>query len=108
MSLSCAICTRPIAEPALREPRGLNDALVPVCEPCATEPVVPKENIPVRILRRPPANEHAQRIREHRDRLRAQGLCVNGAAHGASASGQLCTDCAERNRRSERRRQRSS
>lgn len=37
MTSCCAICTASITGPVQREPLGRNDALVPVCNRCATE-----------------------------------------------------------------------
>ena len=93
MSISCAICTDVIEGKPRYEPLGTDDAMVPVCTPCATEPVVPKEIIPTRCLRREAPNPRAAQIREHRNALKAQGLCVNGASHGAISRGRLCERC---------------
>ena len=91
----CALCLDPIADVVRREPLGKNDALVAVCDGCAYEEIKPKHRLTAHTRREPPAlSSRAYRIKEHRDRLVAEGLCANGRNHGKAQPGKrTCADC---------------
>lgn len=92
----CAVCLRELRDAYTREPIGRDDAPVVVCVSCATTPVpdVPPSRRPDR---REPTTDRAAAIREHRDRLIARGVCVNGEQHGPAVNGRrVCRRCAER------------
>jgi hypothetical protein len=93
-SVSCAVCVSPIDGDALYEPIGRDDALVPVCARCARDPV-PDPPEPVRhAVREEPQSPRAQQIRERRDRLAREGICIWGASHGPAVERKLCASCA--------------
>lgn len=92
-AVSCAVCVRLIDGEPIFEPIGRDDALVPVCKACATKPVIPKHRIPHTVITRDPPTPRAVQIREHRDALAAQGICIYGESHGPATSGKLCAKC---------------
>jgi len=103
---TCGVCIGDIGRPIHYEPIGRDDALIPVCHRCSTESVVPKDDKPL-AFRREPTNERGWKIREHRDNLVRQGLCSDGAAHGALVPGtRHCQPCLDKRRARDRSRPR--
>lgn len=93
---TCAVCVA--YGPVIREPLGKDDALVNVCLDCATKEVEDPCTPRFGLIRRDPSDARAAKIREHRDRLKAGGICVNGVTHGKATHGVLCEHCASRAR----------
>jgi hypothetical protein len=95
---TCAICVEPIRGEVYLEPIGLNDAIVAACSRCAVQ-AVPDPDITPHSILRAKGTPVAVRLRQHRDRLKAAGLCVNGANHGKATRGTRCEVCADRDAR---------
>ncbi len=93
----CAVCVRTIKGAPRMEPIGKNDALVAVCEDCATVEV-PEPELGNHVVVKEPRDDRAARIREHRRRLKQRGICVYGENHGPATHGELCEACRIRQR----------
>jgi hypothetical protein len=91
----CALCLDPIADVVRREPLGKNDALVAVCDSCALEEIRPKHRVTAQSMRDSRVTTpRAARIKEYRDQLVVEGVCVNGRDHGKVKPGKrVCADC---------------
>lgn len=96
----CAICLSSHG-PFTREPLGKRDALVLACERCTREAVVPRDAIAARRGFVVHSDERdygsmstAERVKAHRAKLKAQGLCTNGREHARPINGHTrCEDC---------------
>ena len=103
----CAVCLRELRDAYERAPLGRDDAMVVLCAPCATTPVEPGPAPSPRFARSEPTSGRAAAIREHRDRLTARGLCVNGEKHGPFVPGRrVCQACSDKSRAREQGRNR--
>lgn len=107
---TCAICVDLILNVRRREPLGKNGGLVNVCDRCALEAAPnPVDNGSRGVVHnQEPTNSRAARIREHRQRLAREGVCVNGANHGKATHGKVCTSCHANRDGYERKRRRSA